>query len=350
MKNSSQTSSTQYSDNALEVKQGTNTSLHVAMRNKDDEFYTRIEDVVEEVREYKDAFRGKSVYCNCDDPDWSSFTKFFGTHFEEFGLKKLVTTCFDPSGNPSKKLVMDGPGDPSVVDLSGNGDYRSEECMALLDECDIVVTNPPFSIFGEYITTLLDSGKGFLVIGNINAMTTKAVFPLYTAGKVNVGLTKPKEFNTPSGDKESVPCYWYTNLLSERKRQPLTLGLSYNPSDYPKYDNCNAIEVNQIKRIPGDYAGVMGVSTRFPEHFNPDQFEIIGITKGWGGLMTKTYGPCVRVDPDGTRTETKAGLSGAAVLAYDPVRDAGKRYYEIGGKKYRQTFPRILIRNKNPRR
>lgn len=257
-----------------------NANMHAAKKNQNDEFYTQLADIENEVMKYKDQFKGKVVFCNCDDPEQSNFWKFFELNFDNFGLKKLMSTHFDDT-NKSYKLEiigdLDGDGKVTYKDivktpLKQNGDFRSPECEELLKEADIVVTNPPFSLFREYIELLVKHGKKFLIVGNNNAVTYKEVFKLIKDKKLWLGYTSNKtmEFRVPQGYKFSrqdgnnlygnVPAIsWFTNLEITKKPSVPILIKTYNAKDYPQYDNYKAINVNKVKDIPYDYNDVMGV-------------------------------------------------------------------------------------------
>ena len=254
--------------------------MHAAKKNQNDEFYTQLADIESEVMRYKDQFKGKVVFCNCDDPAQSNFWKFFELNFDNFGLKKLMSTHFDENQQSYKlEIIGDLDGDGKVTSkdivktpLKQNGDFRSDECVELLKETDIVCTNPPFSLFREYIEQLITYGKKFLVIGNNNAVTYKEIFKLIKDGKMQLGFTSNKtmEFRVPQGYKFSrqegsnlygnVPAIsWFTNLEIKKKPNIPILIKKYNPKDYLQYDNYSAINVNKVKDIPYDYQGVMGV-------------------------------------------------------------------------------------------
>lgn len=247
-----------------------NANMHAAKKNQNDEFYTQLADIENEVMKYKDQFKGKVVFCNCDDPAQSNFWKFFELNFDNFGLKKLMSTHFDDT-NQSYKLEiigdLDGDGRVTSKDiiqtpLKQNGDFRSPECELLLQEADIVCTNPPFSLFREYIEQLMKYGKKFLVIGNKNAITYKETFKLIKDKKLWLGLTIPDKFKLPDGTiTNSVTglCRWFTNLEIKKKPNIPILIKKYNPKDYPQYDNYKAININKVKDIPYDYNDVMGV-------------------------------------------------------------------------------------------
>ena len=325
--------------------------LDKAKKNKADEFYTQMPDIEAELRHYKEHFRGKVVLCNCDDPYESNFFKYFAMNFNYLGLKKLIATSYSESpvaygqlplfeiqtlkNRPSSEkpacrieitevpdLNQDGAVDLTDVEyllknhknvfsfLEGDGDFRSQECVELLQEADIVVTNPPFSLFREYVAQLVDYDKKFVIIGNINAITYKEIFPFVKDNLIWLGQS------IHSGDREfRVPDYyplqaagfrvdeagvkyirvkgvrWVTNLDFEKRHESLTLYKRYTPEEYPRYDNYDAINVDKVAEIPCDYDGVMGVPITFLDKYNPDQFEILGITdrQNTSGLRTKKY-------------------------------------------------------------
>lgn len=272
-----------------------NSSLGAARRAKNDEFYTKLTDIEKELRHYKDHFKGKVVLCNCDDPDWSSFWKYFKLNFEILGLSKLISTHYAP-GETSYKLEYLGKHTPPMqTPLVGDGDFRSDECVELLKQADIVVTNPPFSLFREYIAQLVEHSKKFLVIGSQNALTYKEVFRLIRDNQVWLGNTKPKEFEQPDGSLKAFGNIgWYTNLTHSRRNEELIVFKPYagNERAYPKYDNYEAIEVGKVSDIPVDYFGYMGVPITFLEKYNPAQFTIVGLAagniKGMAGIPSKT--------------------------------------------------------------
>ena len=278
-----------------------NVSLSNAKRAKNDEFYTQLSDIENELKHYKSHFAGKVVYCNCDDARKSNFFRFFQKKFNDYGLKKLVTTSYNEDGHGSV-LVYEGDTNSNgklddneikVSELKGNGDFRSEECIELLKEADIVVTNPPFSLFREYIATLVQYNKKFLVIGNQNAITYKEIFPLIKENKLWTGNNMVKTFRVPqvtnkncevlpNGDiiaKFGSIC-WFTNLDIKKRHEEIILYKKYNEEEFPKYDNYDAIEVSKVCEIPKDYDGVMGVPITFLYRYNPSQFEIVKFRKG----------------------------------------------------------------------
>ena len=266
-----------------------NTNLHNAKRVKNDEFYTRYEDIEAEVMKYRKQFQDKVVYLPCDDPaeKKSEFWSFFVANFESFGLKKLIATHYEENGQAYKiwidrdnDLNGDGwidDGDAIQEDLVGNGDFRSPECIEILKECDIVCTNPPFSLFREFVNVIMTHGKQCLIIGNQNAFAYKEIFPLIKDNKLWTGYNMVKEFNQPDGSvKKFGNVCWFTNMMISKRNEELVLTKSYNPIDYPKYDNYDAIEVGKVANIPKDYYGVMGVPITFLDKYNPEQFEILG--------------------------------------------------------------------------
>lgn len=267
-----------------------NTNLTTAKKVKNDEFYTRYEDIESEVMKYRKQFRGKVVYLPCDDPaeKKSEFWSFFVNNFDAFGLKKLIATHYDENGK-AYKIWIDGDtsndgyiddGDALQEDLTGNGDFRSPECIEILDECDIVCTNPPFSLFREFVSLLVTHKKQFLIIGNQNAFTYKEIFHLIHTDVIWTGYNMVKKFFQPDGSiKEFGNVCWFTNMMTNKRSEEIILTKKYadNPDAYPQYDSCEAIDVGRVVNIPSDYYGVMGVPITFLDKYNPDQFEILGL-------------------------------------------------------------------------
>jgi len=286
-----------------------NTNLHQARRDKNDDFYTQLADIENELRHYKDHFRGKTVYCNCDDPRVSNFFHYFSYNFAHLGLKKLITTCYRNqdrdlfSRHDREQAIMlaydgfrDGDRIPRAEDigitpLKGDGDFRSAECLALLQTADIVVTNPPFSLFREYVAQLVAHDKTFVIIGHQNAITYKEIFPLIRENKMWLGhgfrrncahfMCSYTDHATDLDKREGMirvsGVFWYTNLDHNRRHEELILYKHYTPEAYPHYDNYDAIEVSKTKHIPMDWAGAMGVPITFLDKYNPGQFEIVGM-------------------------------------------------------------------------
>jgi len=288
-----------------------NKNLHAASHAKKDEFYTQLDDIEKELKHYKDQLRGKVVFCNCDDPKESNFVKYFSMNFEHLGLKKLIAAHYKDANlftqEPPYKLEYTGDKDgnripdPSefVTKMIGTGDFRSQECIELLKEADIVVTNPPFSLFREYIAQLDEYNKKFLIIGNVNAITYKECFKLIKANKMWLGASihsGDREFQVPNdyplnaannridGDGKRYirvkGVRWFTNLDYEERHENLVLYKKYTPKEYPKYDNYDAINVNKTADIPKDYDGAIGVPITFLDKYNPEQFEIVKFRKG----------------------------------------------------------------------
>lgn len=338
-----------------------NSSLNKAAKVKNDEFYTQLADIEKELKHYKDQFRGKALYCNCDDPFESNFFKYFAANFNALGLKKLITTSYTkspiaggqlplfeveglkPLGKEPFKIeineVPDTNGDGAInlddvkfllkhnkntaTPLHGAGDFRSEECINLLKETDIVCTNPPFSLFREYVAQLMEHGKKFLIIGNDNAIAYKEFFVFIKGNKVWTGYSKVKEFRQPDGTiKKFGNVGWYTNLDTKKRHEKLTLYKKYNSSEYPKYVNYDAIEVSKVTEIPMDYNGEMGVPITFLDKYNPDQFEIIGSSLFLGK-------PMKNIAPKGSFVQ------------------GGPRFYLADGNgTYRRLYDRLVISRK----
>ena len=307
-----------------EISMAGNASLNKAAQAKQDEFYTQLADIENELRHYKDHFKGKTVFCNCDDPYESNFFKYFAMNFNYLGLKKLITTCyvsspvvytqlalfedmqqtFEKSSNPNKKPykveiteVSDQNGDGAFdledikhllknknnvcTVLEGDGDFRSNECIELLKQADIVVTNPPFSLLREYVAQLIQYEKSFLIIGNQNATHYKEVFPLIKDNKIWLGYNHVKEFLKPDGSTQKFGnVIWFTNLDITKRHESFIFCRQFNEDDYIHYLNFDGIDVSRIVDIPDKYFGYMGVPDSFLETYNPDEFEICGLSTG----------------------------------------------------------------------
>ena len=283
-----------------------NANLTNAKKAKNDEFYTQLTDIEKEMRHYKDFFKGKVVYCNCDDARESNFFKYFSLNFEHLGLKKLISTGFKADG---KGVVLIYEGDKNgnrivedseivTKELEGNGDFRSAECIELLKEADVVVTNPPFSLFREYVAQLMEYGKKFLIIGSMNAITYKEIFPLIKNNELWLGMNYVKDFVQPNGEiKKFGNINWYTNIPHNKRNTELDLYRKYDAVAYPKYDNYDAIEVSKVSEIPMDYNGVMGVPITFLDKYCPSQFEIVWTTdRGGDGMLDDIKLPHTRYD------------------------------------------------------
>jgi hypothetical protein len=282
------------------------TTLHAARSQKKDEFYTQLSDIENELKHYKDQFRGKVVFCNCDDPKESNFVRYFSMKFGELGLKKLIAThykdanLFTQEGPYKLEYTGDKNGnripDPKefLTEMIDDGDFRSEECINLLKEADIVVTNPPFSLFREYVDQLTKYGKSFLILGNQNAITYRETFTLIKENKMWLGYdnggTKwfqvPDDYDIETESRIKIEngikyfsmgsIMWFTNLDTTKRHENLVLYKKYTSVEYPHYDNYDAIEVSKVTDIPVDYDGKMGVPITFLDKYNPNQFEIVG--------------------------------------------------------------------------
>lgn len=291
-------------------KKSLNKNLHSAKTGKKDEFYTQLADIEKEIRHYKEYFKDKIVFCNCDEPRVSNFFYYFSYNFENLGLKKLITTCYKNqdanlfSENKSEQAIyleyigdkkgdnVPNPEEIGIKHFKGDGDFRSPECVELLKEADIIVTNPPFSLFREYVAQLVAHDKKFIIVGHQNAITYKEIFKLIKDNKLWLGYgfsggaahfinTQYEDYASAGNHKEGMirvsGVTWFTNLETQKRHEYLILYKTYNENEYPKYDNYDAINVDVTKDIPMDYAGFMGVPITFLNKHNPVQFEIIGL-------------------------------------------------------------------------
>ena len=336
-----------------------NTTLQAAKAAKNDEFYTQLSDIEKELRHYKEHFKGKTVLCNCDDPRVSEFFRFFAMNFEFYGLKRLITTCYKNqdvdifSQRKSDKAVYliydgdkNGNGTPDAEEigihpLKGDGDFRSKECIELLKQADIVVTNPPFSLLRDYFAQLFKYNKKFLIIGTQNAIHYKEIFPLLKDNKMWLGYNNgAKTYGVPDTYTKKTfivdnkkytklgNTIWYTNLDHQRRHESLTLYKKYSSEEYPHYENYDAIDVNEIASIPEDYYGIMGVPDTFLGQYNPNDFEIIGLGSGKLGQS---------IGVGGIPKEHKQMMKGHSA--------AGDLYMMINGKP-KVPYSRILIRRR----
>ena len=301
-----------------------NKNLHKAKNNKKDEFYTQLSDIENELKHYKNHFKNKVVYCNCDDPRMSNFFHYFSYNFEDLGLKKLITTCYQnqhrdlfSQHDSERAIYLEYVGDTNknkvpdleeigIQTLKGDGDFRSDESIALLQQADIVVTNPPFSLFRDYVAQLIKYNKKFVIIGHQNAITYKEIFPLIKENKMWLGfgfrggaghfISNYEDTATANDRKEGMirvsGVHWFTNLDIAKRHEDLILYKAYTPEDYPKYDNYDAINVDKTKEIPMDYKGAMGVPITFLDKYNPEQFEIIKFRKGNDDRDLSVNGKC----------------------------------------------------------
>ena len=293
-----------------------NKNLNKAKSSKKDEFYTQLSDIERELKHYKKHFKGKVVYCNCDDPRVSNFFHYFSYNFEKLGLKKLIATCYKNnqnmdlfSQNDSERAIyleyngdkngnfVPEPEEIGIDHLKGEGDFRSKESIELLKQADIVVTNPPFSLFREYVAQLIEYDKNFIIIGHQNALTYKEIFPLikentlwlgygFKGGAAHFINTQYKDYASADDHQEGMirvsGVTWYTNFDISKRHEDLILYKQFNSDEFPKYDNYDAININKTKDIPLDYEGYMGVPITFMNKYNPEQFEIIGATESEG--------------------------------------------------------------------
>lgn len=387
-----------------------NKTLQAARKEKNDEFYTQLADIENELKHYRQHFEGKTVLCNCDDPYESNFFKYFAMNFNFLKLKKLIATCYDSSPiaftqlsllgdgktipNGSRKAyrieltgVKDYNGDGAIdladveymlrygdnppKKLNGNGDFRSEECLELLKQADIVVTNPPFSLFREYVAKLIEYDKKFIIIGNQNAITYKEIFPLLKDNKMWLGYNSGAQiFRVPTTiERKNLfvrdgvtyakfgNICWYTNLEQPKRHELLPLYKKYTPEEYPKYDNYDAIEVSKVAEIPCDYVslencnGIMGVPITFLDKYNPEQFEIIGLLNSSsrelaGILALKVYDDFKEMRQDLTYTgSTGRKTNGNPVLKGKPQK--GNFFVNPVTNEYIfSAYARILIRRR----
>lgn len=318
-----------------------NSNLHRAKEAKNDEFYTQLSDVENELVHYREHFNGKTVFCNCDDPTWSAFWKYFHLNFGFLGLKRLISTHYDKEQSTYMMEYLGGDDNDvragTKTPLKGNGDFRNEECLELLRQSDIVVTNPPFSLAREYISCLETSGKGFLIVWDLNWATCKEVFPLIRDNRLWLGYRAIKEFSQPDGSfKKFGNKLWFTNLDIKKRHENLILYKHYSPEEYPKYDNYDAINVDKVGEIPLDYDGVMGVPITFLDKYNPEQFEIVAFRKGEDGK-----------DLVFTRERERES---STVLSYPcTTAIAGMIKSNEGKISGRITYARITIRRKSSR-
>lgn len=357
----------------------TKSSLSAAKTAKEDEFYTQLSDIERELKHYKKHFKGKVVYLNCDDPRVSNFFHYFSYNFEKLGLKKLIATCYknqdidlfsehnteqavylEYEGDKDGDLVP-GPDEIGIKPMKGDGDFRSPESIELLKQADIIVTNPPFSLFRQYVAQLMKYEKQFLIVGNQNAITYQDIFPLIKDNKLWLGHNngdmafqvpehyEPRETRfwiDENGQKwrSLGNACWFTNLDTAKRHEDLILYKTFKPDEYPVYDNYDAVEVSRSVEIPADYDGVMGVPITFLSRYNPDQFEIVGIAKAPLGKPTKVYPQQTQVSAKGARSQVTKLNDGPAMKVDLPPVD--KTYYEVGAAKYMQLYARILIRRK----
>lgn len=354
-----------------------NSNFTDAKRAKEDEFYTQLADIERELKHYRAHFADKVVYCNCDDPRISNFFHYFSYSFERLGLKKLITTCYKSqeadlfSHNDSEAAVyleyqgdkhgsgVPDPADIGIKPLKGDGDFRSPEAIELLEQADIVVTNPPFSLFREYVTQLTKYGKKFVIVGNQNAISYKEIFGPIRENKLWLGYNNgDMAFRVPDDyapratrfwtDEEGNKwrslgnACWFTNLDIARRHEDLILYKRYCPEDYPTYDNYDAIEVSKIVDIPQDYMGVMGVPLTFLGRHNPDQFDILGLSGSPDFPPTKKYPKKERV-VDGVRQKSNTGTTGGCLIRTESFGPG--THFDVGYP-VKATYRRLFIRRR----
>ena len=311
-----------------------NTNLRAAQRLARDEFYTQRSDIERELRHYGPQFRGKTVLCNCDDPRTSQFFAYFRDHFHELGLKRLLASCVSRPELDQKAVYAQFDGEKLAIrPLKGSGDFRSAECLAILRQADMVVTNPPFSLFREFVPLLESHGKKFLVVGSQNAITYQEIFPLIQKNRLWLGFGFPSaaahfvnrcytDYAASTDHREGMirvsGVQWFTNLDVEKRREFLPLVCRYTPRKFPKSENYDAIEVAHTAEIPRDWPGVMGVPITFLTKYNPDQFTILGLA------ASAKYRP---------------------ELVGIPFKGTGNAKPILNGK---ITYARIFIQQKNP--
>jgi hypothetical protein len=355
-------------------KKSWNKNLKSANKAKSDEFYTQLSYIEKELKHYKEHLRGRVIFCNCDDPEESHFWKYFSENFEFLWLKKLISTHYEDT-KPSYKLeiIADINHDGRInkldtvrTPLKQNWDFRSPECIEILKEADIIVTNPPFSLFRDYVEQLQEYDKKFVILGNSNAITYKEIFRLIKENKIWLGKSIHSgdvEFRVPAHyeirsksfrigeDGNSyikVPSIrWFTNLDYKERHEDLILYKEYSPEEYPKYDNYDAINLDITKNIPLDYIGAMGVPITFMDKYSPDQFEIIAL--GIVGSIDFTCNKRMEIlDKDGIPTgKSTFNAKGTLYRPYNPIKDSSPAFknsetWEL----YSSIYARIIIRNK----
>jgi Adenine-specific methyltransferase EcoRI len=362
------------------AKKSQNSNLTAAKANKKDEFYTQLSDIEKELRHYKKHFKDKVVLCNCDDPRVSNFFHFFSYNFERFGLKKLIATCYKNqnmdlfSQNTSEQAIyleyngdkngdnVPNPEEIGIKHLKGDGDFRSRECIELLKQADIVVTNPPFSLFREYVAQLIEYDKKFVIVGHQNAITYKEIFKLIKENKLWLGFgfnrnmahfinNHYEDYASDIDHKEGMirvsGVVWYTNIDTTKRHEDLILYKNYTPEEYPKYDNYDAINVDKTKDIPIDYAGAMGVPITFLDKFSPDQFEIIAL-----GIVGSIDFNCNKkmeiLDKNGVSTgKFTFNAKGTLYRKYNPKTDKSPSFKNVEtGELYSSIYARIIIKHK----
>lgn len=337
--------------------------LDKAKENKRDEFYTQRVDIENELKHYKKHFNNKIVYCNCDDPEYSNFYFFFKEQFHNYNLKKLITTHYSLNKKKSYKIeifIKNGKLFEQKTELDENGDFRNNECIKLLKTVDIVVTNPPFSLFREYIQQLIENDKKFLIIGHQNAISYKEVFKLIKENKVWLGygfkggaghfINKHYEdYATATNHKEGMirvsGVHWFTNLEHDKRNQELVLYETYNKDKYLTYDNYDAINVDKTNEIPNGYYGKMGVPITFLDKYNPEQFEIIAL--GITGSIEFSKNKKMEILKNGKPTgKFTINAKGTLYLPYDKTGKKPPAFLGDDGKYYQSVYARVIIKRR----
>lgn len=351
------------------ANQNSNKNLHKAKSSKNDEFYTQLSDIERELKHYKAHFKDKVILCNCDDPRISNFFLYFSLNYEKLGLKKLITICYKNqdadlfSRNDSDQAIYmeyTGQDDSSsladqIKRLEGDGDFRSRECIELLKQCDIVVTNPPFSLFREYVSQLFEYDKKFIIIGSYNPISYKEIFNLIKDNRLWLGYTHPERFIVPDHyelrkyrswkDENGVNwrslgnACWFTNLDIKKRHEDLVLWKKYNPEEYPNYDNFDAINVNRTSDIPYDYPGSIGVPITFLDKYNPEQFEIETL-----GIGEDNFTPTKKYGKFRDATSKQPVPDKRDYLLY--IKDKNGKYLTTEDYRVTKVYARIIIRNK----
>jgi hypothetical protein len=361
--------------------------LKKAKKSKKDEFYTQLSDIEKELRHYKIFFKNKAIFCNCDDPRVSNFFHYFSYNFEKLGLKNLITTCYKNQSadlfsthNSEKAIYLEYTGDKNgnnvpdpeeigIIELKGDGDFRSNECIELLKKSDVVITNPPFSLFRDYVKQLIEYEKKFLIIGHQNAISYKEIFKLIKEDKIWLGygfnrnmahFINPhyEDYASDVDHKEGMirvsGVVWFTNIDTKKRHEDLILYKTYygNEKEFPPYCNYDAINVDKVKEIPMDFEGKIGVPITFIDKYNPDQFEIIalGIV---GSIEFNSNRKMEILDKEGTPTgKFTNNAKGTLYRMYDPERDKKPAAFKDceTGDLYSSIYARIIIKNKKPQK
>lgn len=366
------------------ARKGSIKNLQKARNDKKDEFYTILSDIERELKHYKKHFKNKVVLCNCDDPRISNFFHYFSYNFEQLGLKKLITTCYKNQNadlfsehNSERAIYLEYTGDKNknnipdaeeigIKHLKGDGDFRSKECIELLKEADIVVTNPPFSLFREYVAQLMEYKKKFLIVANWNAISYKEIFKLIKENKIWIGINSNRNFSgfivpkhytlhgtearTDENGNRIVSMNntcWFTNLDNAKRHEELILYKTYNKKEYPPYENFKAVNVDKTNEIPKNYKGLMGVPITFIDKYNPAQFEIVAL--GIVGSIDFISNRKMEIlDKNGKPTgKFTINAKGTLYRMYNPKTDKSPAFKDVETKElYSSIYARVIIKNK----